>query len=287
LNKNKMSFEGTFKFSIKQFGHVYKDLFNTVLFPTTEEGTAAAAEQTGNTAAPVTPAANRNVANVTPANGFITAAALMQANTAMKEDATENEQRILGGRVEVTIHQWLTGIHRVIEKYEEQKEIAARHQRMKQAATRLANTAQAKSVSNALADEAAVSPATLAALIQKEVKAANKERDDKIAELEKKLAVKQSPKSILKSGEKSNNAKKETGAATGDGAKQRNRASRSTNRSTSKQRERKDQKAKGSASGTPSGASRRGRSCSTVRQQQRRGKSKGQRSTGSNALRQN
>lgn len=272
LKKNKLHFEATHKFSIQRFGHVYKDLFNTVLYDDAE-GNAANVQQEGAAVAPETPANNGRAAAVSP-----------DENTAADETMEDAPaERILGGRIviEVHIHQWLSGLHRVIEKYEEQKEVAARQLRLKQVTARHEKTGQTKTVYRRLEEEGNVSPPTLTALVQRELKAAMKDKDAKIAELEKALAGK--PKSILKS---TVSPKNETGAATGGGAKQRNHPNRSTPHSTPKQRG-KGQVAGESAVAIQSDASKRGRSRSTARQQQRRGKSKGRKSNGSGASRQN
>ena len=292
LTQNKGYFEGTFKFSIKRFAIVYRELFDHELFPASEEpatDVAGDAAPEGTTAAPTvnktTPAqAQRTDAtNVTP---FTTALAILNAAASPEEqvDTTMSEtddEPLLGSRVlvEKWVWSWIIGIHRVTEKYEEQKVISARNQRMKEASARLESTTHTSRVHDQLAAEANVEPPILKAMVQQELDKRDKKlgaAEERIKKLEKALKSDKAKKASAST------PKNDKGAAKGGAT-----AKKSTPPSTPNQSKKGGQKAAGADNDTQGGASQRGKSRSSNRRQRRRSKSRGPRRNSSGASRRN
>lgn len=198
-------------------------------------------------------------------------------------DNEPTEEPLLGSRilVEKWIWSYILGIHRVVERYEEQREISARAQRMKEASARLESTNHTSRVHDQLAAEANADPPLLKALIQKEIE----KRDTKLGAAEEK--IKKLEKALKQAKAKKATTTSPSNAKNGKGAaKSGATAKKSPSQSTPKSKK-SGQGAADADNDTQRGALQNGQNCSTGKQRRRRSKSRGRRRNSSGASRRN
>jgi hypothetical protein len=297
LRKNSVNFTATFNTTLQYFNKVYEKATDYVLFnhfsrrDSVEDAAPQHPEQQEGSATPSTPAATIPNPNMIPPTTN------PAATDTMSDDPPPEEVDAFlqcSGAILASMDDFVMGVHRCTEKYEDQRQVLARAERLKNITSRQLAVSQTSTVHRRLEQEVRATAPTLQELIEETVAAANKDRDKKIAELTKALeSKKESPKQKQKQkaqpqqGKRSDKSKTKNDGGAGGGAEKNKSTGQSTNRSTSNRSQGRDRKAAGSAGGTQSGALTVGKARSSSKQGKRRGKSKRRESGSTGASRRN